>query len=170
MYLLLVVSVYVVFAYYFVDWKNWRKYYPTVQYFIICNLLYNFIFYNHTLWKYKAVTVSWLNHTLIEIAFSFFIVPIVLMIYLRYYPAGKKQYVYVSIWIAYFTSIEYLFHKKGLFPYENGWNLFWSFIFNIILFIVVRIHYKNPLVAIAVSIPIILILLSLFHPTLEELK
>ncbi|WP_077212017.1 CBO0543 family protein [Bacillus dakarensis] len=104
MYLAMVLVVYAIFAYFFVDWKNWKSYYSTIQYFIICNLLYNFIFYNHTLWKYRAVTLDWLNHTLIEIAFSFFIVPIVIMIYLRYYPTGKKQYLYLSIWVAYLLS------------------------------------------------------------------
>lgn len=170
MYLLLVIVVYILFAKFFVDWKNWRSYYPTIQYFIICNLLYNFIFYNHTLWRYKAVTVDWLNHTFIDISFSFIIIPVVIMIYLRYYPKGKKQYFYVGIWIAYFTCLEYLFYKKGLFIYENNWNVFWSFIFNLILFAIVRIHYKSPIKAILISIPIIAILLTLFHPSLAEIK
>ncbi len=170
MYLLLVIVVYVVFAYFFVDWKNWNKYYPTVQYFIICNLLYNFIFFNYTLWQYHAVTVDWLNHTLIDIAFTFLIVPVVIMIYLRYYPNGKKQYLYVGIWISYFTVIEYLFYKKGLFLYDNGWNPFWSGVFNLILFTMVRLHYKKPLIALIVSIPLIVILLTLFHPPLSLLK
>jgi len=170
MYLLFVVVVYILFAIYFVDWKNWRSYYPTIQYFIICNLLYNFIFYQHTLWKYRAVTVYWLNHTLIDITFTFIIVPTVIMIYLRYYPAGKKQLAYIAIWAAYFTSIEWLFYKKGLFLYENGWNILWSSIFNIILFIFVSIHYKRPLLALLASGPIVIILLFLFHPTLSELK
>lgn len=169
MYLLLVIVVYVVFAYFF-DWKKWNSYYPTIQYFIICNLLYNFIFYNHTLWRYKAVTVDWLNHTFIDIAFSFIIVPVVIMIFLRYYPKGKKQYLYLALWIAYFTIIEYLFYKKGLFIYENNWNLFWSGIFNLILFTMVRLHYKSPLKALIVSIPLIVVLLLLFHPSLSELK
>lgn len=170
MYLLLVIAVYVVFAYFFVDWKNWRSYYPTVQYFIICNLLYNFIFYNHTLWRYKAVTVDWLNHTFIDIAFSFIIVPIAIMIYLRFFPKGKKQYLYISLWIVYFTIIEFLFYKKGLFVYENNWNVLWSGLFNIILFTMVRLHYKSPLKALLVSIPLIVVLLLLFHPSLSDLK
>lgn len=170
MYLIIVLAVYIVFAKIFVDWKRWKEYYPSIQYFIICNLLYNFIFYEHTLWKYNAVTVDWLNHTFIELAFSFFIVPIVIMIYLRYYPKGKKQLLYLAIWIIYFTFIEYLFEKKGLFIYENGWNIYWSFLFNTILFTVIRIHYQNYLLAFIISIPIIGVLLFLFHPALSELK
>ncbi|WP_456272714.1 CBO0543 family protein [Bacillus sp. AK031] len=170
MYLLLVIIVYIVFAVLFVDWKRWKEYYPTVQFFVICNLLYNFIFYNHTLWAYKAVTVEWLNHTLIEITFTLFVIPVVLMIYLRYFPARKRNFLYVSAWIAYFTILEYLFYKKGLFIYENGWSVGWSFIFNSIMFIIIRIHYKNNLIGLLISLPVIAILLLIFHPSLQDLK
>jgi hypothetical protein len=169
-YLVLVIVVYVIFAKIFVDWKRWKEYYPTIQYFIICNLLYNFIFFNHTLWAYKAVTVKWLNHTFIELTFTFFIVPVVILIYLQHFPQGKKKFIYVVAWIAYFSLIELLFHKRGLFIYENGWGPIWSTIFNSIIFILLRVHYKKPLMALMVSIPIIIILLLFFHPSLSDLK
>lgn len=170
MYLLLVVIVYILFAYIFVDWKRWEDYYPTVQYYLICNLTYNFLFYNHTLWAYKAVTVEWLNHTLIELAFSFIILPVVLMIYLRYYPNGKKSVIYIAAWIAYFTFLEYLFFKRGLFVYDNGWGVSWSLVFNVILFVMVRLHFKNKLLALIISVPLIAVLLLIFHPSLQDLK
>jgi hypothetical protein len=171
MYLILVVGVYIIFAKKFVDWKRWKEFYPTIQFYIICNLLYNFIFFQHTLWKYKAVTLPWLNHTLIEITFTFFIVPVVLMIYLQYFPKeNKKKYLYLGIWVVYFSVIEILFEKKGLFIYENGWNSWWSTLFNLIAFTVIRIHYKNPLIGLLVSAPIIVIILLFFHPSLHDLK
>jgi hypothetical protein len=170
MYLLLVIVVYIVFAVILVDWKRWKDYYPTIQYYLICNLTYNFLFYNHTLWAYKAVTVDWLNHTLIELTFSFFVLPIVLIMYLRYYPSGKKSFLYVSVWVAYFTFLEYLFFKRGLFIYENGWGISWSLVFNIILFIMIRIHYKNKLLALIITVPLIAVLLLFFHPSLEDMK
>ncbi|WP_144475413.1 CBO0543 family protein [Cytobacillus oceanisediminis] len=171
MYLLVVIVVYIIFAIKFVKWKKWKEYYPTIQFYIICNLLYNFLFYQHTLWKYKAVTVDWLNHTLIEIAFTFFIIPVVLMLYLEYFPKEKgRGFLYLMVWVAYFSVIEYLFKTKGLFVYENGWSTWWSLLFNIITFTVIRIHYKNALAAFLVSAPIIAILLLFFHPALHDLK
>lgn len=170
MYLFIVMGVYIIVAKKFVDWKRWKEFYPTIQFYIICNLLYNFVFYQHTLWRYKAVTLSWLNHTLIEIAFSFFIIPVVLMVYLQYFPQGKKKFIYLGVWVGYFTFIEFLFEKKGLFIYENDWDLWWSTVFNLITFFIIRVHYKNHLAALLISLPIILILLLFFHPTLQELK
>ncbi|MCT8136710.1 hypothetical protein H1D32_02450 [Anaerobacillus sp. CMMVII] len=170
MYLILVVVVYIVLAKIFIDWKRWQEYYPTILYYIVCNLLYNFLFYNHTLWAYHAVTFDWLNHTLIELTFTFFIVPVVLMIFLQYYPKGKKQIVYLAAWVAYFSFLEYLFVKKGLFLFDNGWHLGWSTLFNVITFILIRIHYKKPLLALTISIPTIAVLLMFFHPALHDLK
>ncbi|WP_062353130.1 CBO0543 family protein [Bacillus kwashiorkori] len=171
MYLLIVVIIYIIFAYIFVDWKRWREFYPTIQFYIICNLLYNFLFYQHTLWRYKAVTVSWLNHTFIDITFTFFIVPVVLMMYLQHFPRNmSKKIIYVIIWVIYFSFIEFIFEKRGLFAYENGWNAWWSVIFNIVTFIVIRLHYRNPIIAFVVSLPIVAGLLLFFHPSLSELK
>jgi len=170
MYLVMVIAVYAIFAKKFVNWTRWKEFYPTVQYFIICNLLYNFIFFNHTLWAYKAVTVKWLNHTLIEISFSFFIIPVVIMIYLQHFPEKKHKLIYIGVWIAYFSFIEFLFHRRGLFVYDHGWNLIWSTIFNAITFGMLRLHYKKPLAAILFSVPLIILLLLFFHPLLQELK
>ncbi|MEW9051409.1 MAG: CBO0543 family protein [Neobacillus sp.] len=171
MYLLLVVIVYIIFAKIFVDWKKLKEYYPTIQFFIIGNLLYNFLFYNHTLWAYKAVTVPWLNHTLIDITFSFFILPVVIMIYLQYFPkTTKKKIMYVSVWIAYFSFLEYIFFKRGLFIYENNWGIIMSMVFNTIMFVILRLHHRKPMLALAVSLPIIIILLYFYHPSLSDLK
>jgi hypothetical protein len=170
MYLVIVVAVYILFAICFVDWKRWREYYPTIQFYIVFNLLYNFLFFRHTLWAFQAKTFHWLNHTLIDITFSFFIIPVIIMIYLRYQPSGGKLIIYTSIWIVYFSFLEYIFWKRGLFIYQNGWGPMWSSIFNIIMFTLLRIHYKHPLTAILMCIPIITILLFLFHPALSQLK
>lgn len=170
MYLAIVVIIYVFFAIKFIDWTRWKEYYSTIQFFVTSNLLYNFIFYQHSLWEYKAKSVFWLNHTIIDLVFTFFIIPVVIMIFLRYFPEGNKKYPYLIGWVAYFAFIEFLFYKRGLFIYENGWGPGWSTLFDALMFILIRIHYKNPTLALALAIPTIGILLVLFHPLLHELK
>jgi hypothetical protein len=39
-----------------------------------------------------------------------------------------------------------------------------------IMFPTLRLHFKRPLIAILVSIPLIIILLMFFHPSLDDLK
>jgi hypothetical protein len=170
MYLLAIVILYVSLSIKFLDWKRWKDHYATIQFFIIGCLLYNVIFYQHTLWAYKSVTWDWLGHTLISIIFTLIIIPIAIMFYLQYYPNGKKQVLYIFTWVAYFTSMEFLFSRLGMFVYDNGWNVGWSLLFNIIMFTMLRLHDKRPLLALILSVPIIVILLMYFHPPLAELK
>lgn len=72
MYLLLVIAVWIFFAYKFVDWSQWKKQYSTILFFMVVNLLYNTLYYNHTLWAFRGITAEWLNHSIINIAFTFF--------------------------------------------------------------------------------------------------
>ncbi|PIB57799.1 hypothetical protein, partial [Pseudomonas sp. 2822-17] len=40
-------------AYKWGDWEKWEKYYPTILFFIIGDLLYNFLFYNYPMWLFN---------------------------------------------------------------------------------------------------------------------
>lgn len=170
MFLVIALAVILILAYYLVDWKRWNAFYPTIQFYIICNLMYNFIFFNHTLWAYKPRT-PWLNHTFIDLAFSLIIIPIILMIYLKHIPKMLKNVLfYILGWVMVFTVTEYFFQRAGLFIYQNGWGISNSAIFNVIMFSILGLHYKRPLYAIVLSIPVIAILLFFNHPSFGDLK
>ncbi|WP_404324262.1 hypothetical protein LG298_12270 [Cytobacillus firmus] len=91
MYLILVIVVWILFAYRFIDWSQWKKQYPTVLYFIAINLTYNMLYFNHTLWAFRGITAEWLNHSIINLAFTYFITPMALIIYLQRYPVNKNH-------------------------------------------------------------------------------
>ncbi|WP_064093962.1 CBO0543 family protein [Rossellomorea aquimaris] len=170
MYLLLIVIAYILIAIKFMNWSRWKEYYPTIQFYVIGDLLYNFVFYHHTLWAYKGASWKWLNHTFISLTFTFTVIPIALMFFLQYYPKGKKRFLYLFLWVLYFTLLELFFSKIGLFVYDNGWNLWWSALFNVVTFSMISLHFKKPVVALIISVPLIAVLLLFFHPLLHELK
>ncbi len=169
MYLLFIIIVLFILSFLYVDSETFKGYYPTIQIFIIFNLLYNFIFYQHTLWSYAPET-PWLNHTFLEIIYSFIIIPLMIIVYLRFFPSGWKGAIYIVVWIFAFWLIEFDFSHRGKFHYDNNWNIWWSLGFNFIMFPFLRLHSKRPFLAILLSIPIIFILLSFFHPLFKELK
>lgn len=37
------------------NWRRWRDYYPTILFFIIGDLLYSCLLYNHQLWAYQEI-------------------------------------------------------------------------------------------------------------------
>lgn len=171
MYLILVIVVWILFAYRFIDWSQWKKQYPTVLYFIAINLTYNMFYFNHTLWAFRGITAEWLNHTIINLAFTYFITPMALIIYLQRYPENKNHgYIYSAVWIGFFTIIEYLFAHKGMFVYDNGWNSLHNIWLNIVLFAVLRIHYRKPAIAMLISLLAAVIFYLLFPFPLDSLK
>ncbi|MRX72352.1 hypothetical protein GJU40_09335 [Bacillus lacus] len=173
MYLLLVIVVWILFAYKFIDWRQWHKQYPTILFFVVINFVYNHLYFNHTLWAFRGITAEWLNHSIINLAFSFFICPMALIIYLQRYPfhaARRARIIYFSVWVAFFTVIQALFAHKGMYVYDNGWNSWHNIWLNIILFSILRIHYRYPVAALILSAPIALIFYLLFPVPLETLK
>ncbi|MFC4767928.1 hypothetical protein [Effusibacillus consociatus] len=54
----------------FGDWRNWRKYYPTILFIISVNLFGTILTYNYSLWYFhKALFIP--NHTLGDLFMKF---------------------------------------------------------------------------------------------------
>lgn len=138
------------------DWKNWPLYYSTVLYMIVFNLLFNVLTYNYPIWMYERSILP--NHTLIDILNTFILFPATIFIYLPRFPEGNrmKKILYIFKWVAMYGMGEYFLKKLGYFSYYNGWNVFWSLGFNVIMFSMLRLHFKKPLLAMGVSIFIVL--------------
>jgi hypothetical protein len=56
------------------DWRNWEKYQSTFFYVIVCDLIYNFLTYNYSLWEHIPV-VFFPNHTVINLMVMFIAYP-----------------------------------------------------------------------------------------------
>ncbi|MYL33698.1 hypothetical protein GLW08_18995 [Pontibacillus yanchengensis] len=171
MYLIFVVVVWLIYAILFLDRKKAYQAYPTVQYFIIFNLVYNFLYYNHPLWEYQGITTPILNHTFIELTFTFIILPIAILVYLQYFPKSfVHKIVYVGLWVVFFSFIEMLFFRMEMFEYSNGWSVMHSLWFNILMFSMIRLHHKKPILTIILSVPITIVLISMFPIPIGKLK
>ncbi|MCA1029492.1 hypothetical protein LCL95_00440 [Bacillus timonensis] len=172
MYLLFVLVCWIIIGVKFIKRENWKAFYPTILFFISANFLYNFLYYHHTLWAYKAKTTHLLNHTLIEITFSLCIVPITIALYLQFFPNERfsRKIRYILIWAVFYWVIEYVFYKKEMFIYDNGWSPAWTFGFNLMMFTMLRVHFKRPFIALFISVPIIIVLMFFFPVPLDKMK
>jgi hypothetical protein len=84
MYNVTVFLIFVFVAWRWGDWRNWTKYHSTILFLIIFHLLYNFLCYNHTLWKYEP-DIIFPNHTITSLFVFFIIHPSVILVYLGQY-------------------------------------------------------------------------------------
>ncbi|PFO09639.1 hypothetical protein COJ85_01430 [Bacillus sp. AFS076308] len=140
------------------DWKNWPKYYSTILYFLLGDALYYYVSYTHRLWSLEP---TWpLKNEVICIAGEFIVFACTILIFMGKYPSHLFISIrWTAIWVMIYTANEAILLWTGTFSYHHGWTIFHSFLFNILLFILLRLHYKKPLWTMLFSIPITTILI-----------
>lgn len=148
----------------FGDWKNIREYYPTILFLIIGDLLYNLFTYNDPMWSYSK---DWFlpNHILVNLWIMATVYPATVIIYLSHFPKTiSKRILFILFWALLYVLIEMIgLHLFGLINHFNGWNMWWSMLMDLILFVMLYIHYKRPLIAWGLSIVIIIFFLKVFN-------
>jgi hypothetical protein len=143
------------------DWRNFSKYYGTILYFIFFDLLYYFITYNHRLWSLFPTPP--LRYELVCLAGEFIVFACTILIFIGRYPAQSLFSVkWTALWVLIYTSNEWILLKTGTMVYTNGWTLFHSFLFCIVMFIFLRLHDKKPILTMLISIPVPILLIIIF--------
>lgn len=146
------------------DWKNLDKYYPTLLYFTVGNLAYEYIaHFKFHLWRMNGKGIF--PEIIADFILLFLIAIPAILVYLSNYPSTRKaRIIHVVKWILIFTAVEWVGGTLlGLMKYENGWSIWWSFLFNIIMFPMLRLHFLSFKLALLFSVPCTLFYLLLFH-------
>ncbi len=161
---------YVLAAYRWGKWKDWKKYYSTILFFIIGDLLYQYLLSDlYPMWKYVPIgpdAEKGMTHTHIVLLIMLIKYPCTILIYIGNYPYKKRiiyQIVYIGLWTLLFTVNELITKEMGGMTHHNGWDITASIIFNIAMFTILTIHYKKPLIAWGLSFIFIVILWNYFH-------
>ncbi|KIL35578.1 hypothetical protein SD70_32115, partial [Gordoniibacillus kamchatkensis] len=92
--------------------------------------------------------------------------PSLVLLYLGNYPdGGRKQVLYVCAWVLGQSLIEAAsyFIFNGI-NYAHGWNYWWSILFNMFFYVILRIHYLNPQRAWAISVVVLLLHIRFLIP------
>jgi hypothetical protein len=158
-------AIWAIVAFNFADWKNWRKYYPTILFFGMGDLIYLSVFYNSKpLWKFEP---GILNPAINELIVIFIIFSSTALLYLTYYPKKlSKQVLYILLWVGIYVVIEIMMTSLGLQKNYNGWNIWWSLLHNCYQFPLLAMHHKNPLLAWTAALAILFIMMSRFGVSL----
>lgn len=157
------------------DWRHWRQYYPTILFFIGGDLLYNFLLFDHHLWTYSEHFFGEAllqNHTFINLMIMGIVYPATIFLYLGRFPDSfpKKLY-WIIFWVFLYSSIESInVYVLDILHYDNGWTGWWSLLFNLIMFVMLRIHFRNPLLAWGLSLIWIFILWNVFDVPIKKLR
>jgi hypothetical protein len=156
-------SVFVIFAVWrWSDWRNWEKYHATMLYIAASNLMYNFLCASYFLWRINADFLS--NHTITEVLYTLIIFPGTALLFLSNYPKTlKKQILRIAYYVGIYAGFEVIYVWFSKIEYQYGWTIWWSFGFDMLMFPMLILHYKKPLIAYVISIPTAMFLLWLFN-------
>ncbi|MEH7502794.1 CBO0543 family protein [Neobacillus drentensis] len=162
--------IWIIVAFKFAD-RNWKLYYPTMLFASLGNALYDLICYKYQLWQMEP---NGLPVAMIPILLLILIgMPLSTWVYLSKYPF-RKGVRFQALYIAFFTVIyiilEYVSVKGGSITYHHHWNLLWSLLFVIVMFTIMRIHFKKPLLALILSAIFAIFLCLVFDVTLDKMK
>ena len=142
------------------DVKNWQNYYGTIVFFIAADLAYNALTGSKRLWEYE----SFLPHEYINLFVMFTIYPSVMLIFLPKWPSGVgNQVIHILKWAIIFSSVELVLSLFGEFAYHNGWNIWFSVLFDCVMFSTLILHHKRPLLAWPVALGVGAAILYSFH-------
>jgi hypothetical protein len=158
---LILASASIISAYKWGDWKNWKRYYPTMLFFGMGDLIYFSFFHNKLLW---AFTPSLLVRSINELFIIFTVFFSTTLLFLSNFP--KKLYLkitYTLFWIALYMAIEIFTALIGMMQYYNGWNLWWSLLHNTIQFPILILHHKNPILAWIIALIFLGIIMKIFN-------
>lgn len=150
------------------DWKNWRTYYPTWLFFIGGDLFKNALLHDHRFWSYKESIFGnriLFGHLIIDILIMTIAYSSTLLIYLGRFPAQRlKQIFWIILWVSLYCLIEFInLRYLNLIEHHNGWNMYWSILFNLVMFPALKIHVEKPLIAWLISILFLSFLLKVFE-------
>lgn len=157
------------------NWRNWQEYYSTILFFILGDLLKNFLFHDYSMWEYQE-TIFWekilFSHTVITLMIMLITYPSTILLYLGHYPRTRiRQVLWVSFWVFLYSLIEFVNLKYfNLINHFHGWTIGWSVAFNVVMFSTLRVHYKNSLLAWGISFIWLIFLWKVFKIPLDILK
>ncbi|WP_096186479.1 CBO0543 family protein [Evansella halocellulosilytica] len=133
--------------------KSWRyvpKYYRSLIFISFLNSLYYYICKRHLVWEFNTRGVNW---RLLRAIQTFFITPSLVILFLSKLPDTLlKRIVHVIKWVTCSSLIEHFIHKKKMIRFKYGWNIYWSTLIYIKMYVYSYLFYINPLFACILSL------------------
>lgn len=141
--------------------KNWRDYHPSMLFISTGGLLYEYIVQENTLWKFHPDLLY--GHEMVVIVYAISTMPLSIFLFLSHFPEKWLQRIlYILVWSGIYIFVEWILDRFGRISYQNGWTLFYSFLFDLLMFSVIALHHHRPLTAYIISLFIIIFLIVQF--------
>jgi len=165
-------SAFLITAWKWGDWRNWQKYYSSMLFVAVVNMSAGYLCYHHVLWFYNPDAVV-STQTVVEFLTTYVVLPATALVYLSNIPLGGRvrNCSYIVMWVLIYGTLELIDHTIiGGISYDHGWSLRDSVLFDLLMFITIRIHYNRPLLGWLIVLVWTIIILTMFNFWSAEMK
>lgn len=144
------------------NWRAWKDYYPTIIFMIMGNLAYMVLTQQKPLWKSGSFLALYPFLDISTIVVLYTSTVILLFTFYSRFDSNLKRVGYIALWVAIYSAMELVSYITGHFEYYNGWNFFYSVIFNVAMFPLLLLHKSRQLLALSISVLLAYALMFLF--------
>ncbi|MBB5171975.1 hypothetical protein HNQ41_000115 [Texcoconibacillus texcoconensis] len=126
------------------DIKNFPKFYKNLVYVCFINVLYYVVCRRHLLWEFMPLSSDW---RLIRVGYVLVVTPLIVLSFLSRCPRLLwPRILYIVRWVLAASAIENFFHKQKVIQYKHGWNIWWSALVYLKIFLYSYFIKKKPLI------------------------
>lgn len=143
------------------DWRNWRLYYPTILYLLVGDLVADFLLYEHSLWAFGSFVEQ---YPFLDVCIMLLIYPSTVILYLSHYPKRPaRQALHILMWVVIYVAAETIANYTKGYCYHDGWTILYSALFDCVMFPLLILHHRRPLIVWPVSAALCFALLWWFR-------
>ena len=151
------------------NWRKWREYHASMFFISTYGLLYEYIVKENTLWKFHPDLLF--GQDMVVIVYALITMPVSIFLFLSHFPERWFQrLMYILLWSGIYISVEWILYVFDRISYQNGWQFWYSLLFDIVMFSVIAVHQYYPFRAYILSLIIIVFLVSYFNIPFEFAK
>ncbi|WP_332629752.1 CBO0543 family protein [Halalkalibacter flavus] len=141
-------------------WKGLSKYYKSMLYTSFINALYYYIFKRNLLWEFKPGGMNW---RLLRKIHTFFLSPVLVLLFLSRFPTSFiNQVIYTMKWVLASSFAEYFLEKRKMIRFKYGWNVIWSGLIYLQMYLFSYFFLKKPVMVWALSFFSVLFYMTVF--------
>jgi hypothetical protein len=150
------------------DREKWRAYLPTMLYIALANLTYSYLTGERRLWEFQN-HLPLHDRKIVDLLYFFIIDPSIAFVFLSKCPDRPRSLLWVlPLWALGFTLVEYILFLLHGITYHRGWSIWWSMFFYAVMFPMLLLHDRKPLLAYVLSVAATAFYMTMFDVPLLE--
>jgi len=151
------------------DWRHWKQYHTTMLFMALSSAMYDVLVNDGSFYLWRYVGNPYFSEEMASLLYTTVAFPATALIFLSNFPDEKwKQVCRIGKYVAIYVILEIVGLYFGTISHAHSWNIWWSTLFDLVMFSILRLHHTRPLLAYVLSVGIAAYLMLHFQVSLWD--